>query len=887
MYCASRQEDIPATWLDVSSSFRIWDGKHWTKNSVVYISVTAVDPNNKTANAAVVLPCFDKNVGAANDSRFVHDLKIRVRLIGHNIAKLVPGFTYVIFGTMAPVRQDDGSFDMFVPCPGRHAGISKVLGASVPWHGREVASVGVGEIFAGAMGGWSQAIKHSDAYHVAFAVDVDPEALRNYRVSNGGCITEIDGDFDAHFQDPSQYPVVHADVGDFRWLAVTLDTHCQLLTASFPCGPWSRLGNQDGLNCDAGRALIDFLRVVSLTQPLAVCFENVPGFRAGQHYQQFQEQLASIGFKLVFSTVHDLQMLSYSERKRWLAVAVNVNFIQDPNVQFSWAQPLLQRAITFDPKIHAIVEFAGDKAAELLVTESESRILRRFKKDREILRKGDVLPTLAASFRDSLSFDPSFLERKGLFAWLLDDGVHPVRWISAIEAARSLGFASATMLPSDEKLAIKFVGNCISPYHAALTLHYAAKILIQYFQCPIEVDFLQLVRKIDEGCQSFARFRHWFIGDSQFMCDPNMLLAPAVQPVPSTNRKRTLPAEEDPVPGPFQHRTQLLPPTVPFTVFNEQVVDPTPISLTDITGWTFRLPGPLVATPWKQWLAHIRPWLTFDNNAIQPNGVFIQDNFTLEPATEYNIALFRALRCAHDANTSGVVDLFDNFIPLPPPAFPVRWRTWASASGVVLDNCWATCGDRCLEDSTVLMPPGNFVIKLRMRMRGGAKDVKSRLKQHLVAKGVPEDAVEARVQSIINVVPEEQLASIFKQLDPWASLKNAIGNRVRLITQDEIKAHKSNARKNSRATSSTDPDPWALSDPWLEARQRPAAETQEISVKLLPGQFTLEDGTQAPVIDSIQHQACGVCLISANQLSTLASMTTTISTFECGGTGWR
>ena len=447
--------------------------------------------------------------------------------------------------------------------------------------------------------------------------------------------------------------------------------------------------------------------------------------------------------------------------------------------------------------------------------------MRRFKKDREILRKGDVLPTLTASFRDSLSFDPSFLERKGLFAWALGDGVHPVRWISAIEAARSLGFASATMLPSDEKLAIKFVGNCISPYQAALMLHYAAKILIQHFQCPIEVDFLQLVQKIDEGCQSFARFRHWFIGDSQFMCDPNMLTAPATQPVPSTSRKRTLLAEEDLTPGPSQHRTQLLPPTVPLTVFNEQMVDPTPISLTDVTGRTFRLPGPLVATRWKQWLAQIRPWLTFDNNAIQLNGVFTQGNFTLEPATEYNIALFKALRCAQDANASGVVDLFDNFTPLPPPAFPVHWRTWASASGLVLDNCWATCGDRCLENSTVLMPPGNFVIKLRMRMRGGAKDVKSRLKQHLAAKGVPEDAVEARVQSIINVVSEEQLASIFKQLDPWASLKNAIGNRVRLI--------------------------------------------------------------QASVIDSIQHQACGVCLISANQLSTLTSMTTTISTFECGG----
>ena len=161
--------------------------------------------------------------------------------------------------------------------------------------------------------------------------------------------------------------------------------------------------------------------------------------------------------------------------------------------------------------------------------------------------------------------------------------------------------------------------------------------------------------------------------------------------------------------------------------------------------------------------------------------------------------------------------------------------------------------------------------------------MKSKLKQRLIEKGVPESAADTRAQSVLSLLSEDQVISIYKNIDPWSALKAAIGNRLRLVTQEDMKDRKNLGRNSSRATSSTDVDPWTLSDPWLEAKAASRPAPSAITVKLLPGQFTCQDGSEAPAIANIQSQACGVCLIAPEQLSTFSSMSTAIPSSECAG----
>ena len=297
--------------------------------------------------------------------------------------------------------------------------------------------------------------------------------------------------------------MIAADVGDLNWLSVTLDTHCQVFTASFPCGPWSSMGSQSGLSSEAGTdPVLSGCRYYS-AYFILVCFENVPGFRASEQYPHFVEQLELIGFH-VLCTVHDLELLSFATRKRWMAVAINTWFLHDNEAKTVWAHPILRRTLKFDPQQHAVYVVANNKLTELIVTAEEWQTLRRYGRDQEVIRAGMVFPTFTASFRDSLKFDRDFLLRKGLFAWMLDDGINPIRWISAIQAARSLGLSASTVLPESEQLAVNFVGNSISPYQAGLMLHYAAEALVLRCRCPLQVHFQKVVECIDRSAQTFA-----------------------------------------------------------------------------------------------------------------------------------------------------------------------------------------------------------------------------------------------------------------------------------------------------------------------------------------------------------------------------------------------
>ena len=205
---------------------------------------------------------------------------------------------------------------------------------------------------------------------------------------------------------------------------------------------------------------------------------------------------------------------------------------------------------------------------------------------------------------------------------------------------------------------------------------------------------------------------------------------------------------------------------------------------------------------------------------------------------------------------------------------PDRSLLWATVDGTVVQ------GDAPL-------PGGPFVLRLRLRTRGGAKKLHNptdvqKLKQHLQAKGVPEQVLQQRVDEVLQHVMPEQLSNAYKSLEPWTTLKQIVGTKVRLVHLHEIKALKSSKQQpnSSLAEESKGEDPWLANDPWKQAMQV-REEREPVSIQLWPQYFQYEDGSEPSVIAELTHGSQGICLMSAQKAETLASVGTAMSAYEC------
>ncbi len=78
---------------------------------------------------------------------------------------------------------------------------------------------------------------------------------------------------------------------------------CDVLTAGFPCQPFSNAGNRRGVYDRRGQLYIDCLRIIEAKKPKAILFENVKGLLSSKHQS---------GKKLIDVIREDLEKLGYS-----------------------------------------------------------------------------------------------------------------------------------------------------------------------------------------------------------------------------------------------------------------------------------------------------------------------------------------------------------------------------------------------------------------------------------------------------------------------------------------------------------------------------------------------------------------------------------------------
>ena len=883
----------------MAHSVRAWHPKlHWGQSSVLYFRVVAVDETANSAVASLLDPCFPANLGSSKVQRFLVDLGTKLELQGNHVDCLQAGFSYVAYGTVAPLKLDDGSFRIYIPRCSAKAGVSRILGTGLATFQAENMHaqnrpLGVAELFCGGMGGWTQAIKKSQGLKTVLALDSDPLASKWFIRNNGGYAC-LQGDYFEEDFPQGSFPVFTCDIQDKSWYQAFLRIPCDVVSASFPCTPWSTMGAQHGLQGQPGQALLAFLQMLRILQPMAVVLENVPGFRSGPGFTDFSEQLQLAGYQIMFSTVDELANVAAVSRRRWLAVAVSTLYLTKPESIQSWARPVMHKPLRYQPCFHSTTFDDRKEGCMWDVTHEERQILHQFPvaPDSEIpshrvIDAGMLLPTYTASYRASLQFASHFLKSKGLYAWLVRDAAGQQRWFSPLEAALNMGFPLETVLPASQVDAVRLVGNAIAPPQAALALVYLERMLHEQTGRKCMNDFLGLFQAFGHHELDFRELAIVAQDSEVFICQKALK--------PSTRKRTCETLQAQQCGAQASAITALeLPPTLsealdsqgptltyPDAVYGRRL-DGHASGFRDPYGAFVKLPPFTQPIRWRDWVLQSNFKKSLSDYMLSFETKFIPDSHVFMPGYMYTLQLHRIVP-GGPGKVSGVFDLQGDFRALSEPGSLMPWKVWLQDNGIRLPaDVWATADGLVLTDFHVLKPHCSQVIRLRPRLKGGTGSLRAKLGQHLLSKGVPQEAVDARIKEVMGVITEDQLQSAYRSLEPWAAIKGMIGNKVRLVTAQELRENKK--KTTPKAPQQTEPDPWQHSDPWSEAKATSQAASHDIGplqVSLIPGFFTMENGDPPAVLHQILRDSTGICLLPQDQALAFCGMQAHVSQEEC------
>ncbi len=141
-------------------------------------------------------------------------------------------------------------------------------------------------------------------FHRVWANDFDKDAQAVFRLNFG----EIDG-------------------RDIRQVSVDEIPACDILTAGFPCQPFSNAGNRRGVYDSRGELYLECLRIIKSKMPKAVLFENVKGLISSKHQsgqyliEVIQSDLEKIGYTVNYRVINASDYGVPQNRERLILVA--------------------------------------------------------------------------------------------------------------------------------------------------------------------------------------------------------------------------------------------------------------------------------------------------------------------------------------------------------------------------------------------------------------------------------------------------------------------------------------------------------------------------------------------------------------------------------------
>ena len=167
---------------------------------------------------------------------------------------------------------------------------------------------------------------HQAGFTTIFANDINEDAAETYRHNIGEICTD-----------------------DIRKIEIPrFNKRTDVVTAGFPCQPFSNAGSRKGLEDGRGTLYQSALSVVKLTKPRAVVFENVRGILSFKKdgkllIQEICEELDALGYNVTFSLIDASRHNVPQKRLRLFIVGIDKN---EKKGQFAFPAPVDRTDLT-------------------------------------------------------------------------------------------------------------------------------------------------------------------------------------------------------------------------------------------------------------------------------------------------------------------------------------------------------------------------------------------------------------------------------------------------------------------------------------------------------------------------------------------------------------
>ena len=134
-------------------------------------------------------------------------------------------------------------------------------------------------------------------------------------------------DIDADAQAVFKLNLGDIDERDIRTVPVDDIPDCSIITAGFPCQPFSNAGNRKGVYDSRGELYLECLRIIKHKKPKVVLFENVKGLLSSKHQngkrliEVIKEDLEDIGYAVKYDVINASDYGVPQNRERMILVA--------------------------------------------------------------------------------------------------------------------------------------------------------------------------------------------------------------------------------------------------------------------------------------------------------------------------------------------------------------------------------------------------------------------------------------------------------------------------------------------------------------------------------------------------------------------------------------
>jgi DNA (cytosine-5)-methyltransferase 1 len=138
-------------------------------------------------------------------------------------------------------------------------------------------------------------------------------------------------DFDKDAQRVFKKNLGDIDPRDIRTIPSSDIPSCDVVTAGFPCQPFSNAGNRRGVYDSRGDLYLECLRIVRDKKPKALLFENVKGLLSSKHQsgkrliEVIKDDLEEIGYNVTYSVVDASNYGVPQKRERMILIGIDKN----------------------------------------------------------------------------------------------------------------------------------------------------------------------------------------------------------------------------------------------------------------------------------------------------------------------------------------------------------------------------------------------------------------------------------------------------------------------------------------------------------------------------------------------------------------------------------